>query len=270
VTRDNIALVREMSDVFNRRDIGALLALLDPDVEWIPIMAMLEGRVYRGHDGVCEWIEHLSTDWELFETHQEQFREIGDRVLILGHWRARARASGVELEGQPASWLVDIRDGKIVRLQTFTDRQEALAAATHEEPKMSQPDKDAEVVRRAWAALSQRDVETWLDCLDPKIEAVPFGAAMEGRSYCGHGGVMEWWDDEVLQAYETFKVYPEEFREVGGHLLVFGHWVARGKESGVELEVTATWVVDVRDGKIVRWQTYTDRDEALAAVGLSG
>jgi ketosteroid isomerase-like protein len=127
---------------------------------------------------------------------------------------------------------------------------------------------DADVVRRAWAALSQLDVPTWLDCLHPEIEAVPFGAAMEGRSYRGREAVMRWWEDEVLGAYETFEVYPEKFREVGGHLLVFGHWIARGKESGVELDVTATWVVTVRDGKIVRWQTYTDRDEALAAVGL--
>jgi ketosteroid isomerase-like protein len=37
----------------------------------------------------------------------------------------------------------------------------------------------------------------------------------------------------------------------------------------VELDVKASWVVDVRDGKIIRWQTYTDRDEALSAVGLS-
>jgi ketosteroid isomerase-like protein len=129
VARDNIAVCREMSDVFNRRDVEALLELLDPAVVWIPIMAVLEGRVYRGHDDVRKWVEQLSTDWEVFETHQEEFREIGDRVLILGRWRARARVSGVELEEQPATWLVDMRDGKIVRLQTFTDRQEALAAA---------------------------------------------------------------------------------------------------------------------------------------------
>jgi ketosteroid isomerase-like protein len=64
-------------------------------------------------------------------------------------------------------------------------------------------------------------------------------------------------------------VHPDETQAVGERLLVFGHWIARGRESGVELDVRASWVVDVRDGKIIRWQTYTDRDEALAAVGLS-
>src|SRR5262245_15908944 len=128
---------------------------------------------------------------------------------------------------------------------------------------------DAEVVRKAWAATSRRDIPAWLDCLDPQIEAIPFGAAMEGRVYHGHEGLLKWLQREVIATYETFEVHPEEIREVGEHLLVFGRWIARGRESGVELEVTASWVVDVRDGRIVRWQTYTDRAEALEAVGLS-
>jgi ketosteroid isomerase-like protein len=37
---------------------------------------------------------------------------------------------------------------------------------------------------------------------------------------------------------------------------------------GVELEVPATWVVEVRDGKIAFWRTFTDRDEAHRFVGL--
>jgi ketosteroid isomerase-like protein len=128
---------------------------------------------------------------------------------------------------------------------------------------------DADVVRRAWAATSRRDIRAWLDCLDPRIEAIPFGAAMEGRVYRGHEGVLNWLQQEIFATYETFEVHPEEIREVGEHLLVFGRWCARGKESGMQLEVTASWVVDVRDGKILRWQTYTDRAEALEAVGLS-
>ena len=128
---------------------------------------------------------------------------------------------------------------------------------------------DAHVVRRAWAALNRRDVEAFLDCMDPDVEAVPFGAAMEGRVYRGHEGVVDWLENELWTAYETFEVYPEESRHVGERLIVFGHWIARGKESGVELEVKASWVVDVKGGKIARWQTYTELDEALQAVGLS-
>ncbi len=91
---------------------------------------------------------------------------------------------------------------------------------------------------------------------------------MEGRVYRGHDGVVRWLDQEIWPSYETFEVHPDEIRDVGDRLLAFGHWIARGKESGVELDVPASWVVDVRGGKIVRWQTYTDRQEALRDVGL--
>ena len=42
---------------------------------------------------------------------------------------ARGRGSGVELENQAAAWLSEVKDGKVVRMQTYTDRAEALEAA---------------------------------------------------------------------------------------------------------------------------------------------
>jgi ketosteroid isomerase-like protein len=122
-------LARHLMDTFNRRDLDALCERLDPDVEWIPIMAALEGRVYRGHDGVRQWVEDLAADWDYFETYQDDFRQVGDRLLVFGRWRARARTSGVELDGEQATWMMDIANDKITRLQTFTDREEALRAA---------------------------------------------------------------------------------------------------------------------------------------------
>lgn len=127
---------------------------------------------------------------------------------------------------------------------------------------MSEP-QDADAVRRAWAAVGRRDIPAMLDALHPEVEAIPFGAAMEGRVYRGHEGVRGWLEDEIWTTYDTFETHPEEFQELAGQLLVFGRWIARGKESGVDLEIAATWVVDIRDGKVARWQTYTDRDEAI-------
>jgi ketosteroid isomerase-like protein len=129
MSQENVEIARQHHDAFNRRDIPAFLAALDPDVEWIPIMAALEGHVYRGHEAVQRWIEDLFRDWEFFEPMGEEFHDLGDRVLIFGRWRARGRVSGVELENQPATWLYEIQSGKIVWMRTFTDRGEALKAA---------------------------------------------------------------------------------------------------------------------------------------------
>ena len=129
-------------------------------------------------------------------------------------------------------------------------------------------DDDFEVVRRAWAAASRADEKAMLQEFHPEIVAVPFGAAMEGTAYRGPEEVMGWWRDEILTSWESFRVLPEKFERAGDKLLVIGRWNARGKESGVELDMPASWIVEVRNGKIAYWQTYTDHAQARRDVGL--
>jgi ketosteroid isomerase-like protein len=127
MSQENLEVVENLYRAFNRRDMTRLLALLDPKVEWVPVLAVLEGRVYRGHDDVRAWVEDLASDWESFEVSYEEMHDLGDRVLVFGHWHARGRTSGGE-SAQPGAWLYEIEGGRVVRLQTFTNRGEALAA----------------------------------------------------------------------------------------------------------------------------------------------
>ena len=129
-------------------------------------------------------------------------------------------------------------------------------------------DADFEVIRRAWRASGQKDLAAFERDLDPDIVTIPFGAAMEGTSYRGVDAVVGWLRDEIWANWEHFDTVPEEFTRVGERILVTGRWHARGKGSGVELDIPATWVIEVRDGKITYWQTYTDRDQALRDIGL--
>jgi len=91
---------------------------------------------------------------------------------------------------------------------------------------------------------------------------------MEGRSYHGHDGILDWWNNEILAAWEVFEVHPQQFEQVGDKLLVTGRWKARGIGSRVELDIPASWVIEVRDGKIAYWQTYTDHEQARRDVGI--
>jgi ketosteroid isomerase-like protein len=126
---------------------------------------------------------------------------------------------------------------------------------------------DFEVVRRAWDACARYDEPAFLAVIQPDAVAVPFGAAMEGVSYAGHEGILRWFKG-IQETWEHFETHPEEYREAGDKLIVYGYWRARGRDSGVNLEVTATWVVEVRDGKVAFWRTFTDRDEAHEFAGL--
>jgi ketosteroid isomerase-like protein len=130
------------------------------------------------------------------------------------------------------------------------------------------PDDDFDVVRRAWAATNRKDLAGLRRELHPQIVTVPFGAAMEGKSYRGPDAVVDWLRDEILASWEMFEVHPEQFERVDDKLLVTGRWHARGLGSGVQLDIQASWVMEVRDGRIAYWQTYTDHEQARRDVGL--
>jgi ketosteroid isomerase-like protein len=130
---------------------------------------------------------------------------------------------------------------------------------------MSQ-DELVEVVQRAFDAWNRGDIDGYLALLCLDVEAVPFGAALEGKVCRGHSEVRAWWVAHY-EVWETFVLRAEEFMPVGTGLVVSGRWEAVGR-SGVELSTPATWVFGFRDGKIAYWQAYTSRARALEAVGL--
>jgi ketosteroid isomerase-like protein len=125
-----------------------------------------------------------------------------------------------------------------------------------------------ELVRETWDAFRRDDIEVALARIHPDATIVPFGAGVDGRSFTGHDEIRRWWVQEIRGAWERFETNPHDFVEAGKFLVVYGHWRARGRDSGVELDVPATWVVEVRDGRIAGWQTFTDRAEAHRMAGL--
>jgi ketosteroid isomerase-like protein len=63
---------------------------------------------------------------------------------------------------------------------------------------------------------------------------------------------------------------PERFFDIDDeHVLVFVHVSVTGTGSGVPVEVDAAHDFTIRDGLVVYFKVYGDRDEALKAAGLS-
>jgi ketosteroid isomerase-like protein len=75
------------------------------------------------------WRDRLSTSEDL-RFRVDGFREVdGERVLVCFHGSGRGKRSGLEL-GQPArqaASLFQVRDGRVVRLVFYWDRDRALA-----------------------------------------------------------------------------------------------------------------------------------------------
>jgi ketosteroid isomerase-like protein len=128
MSADDVELVRRNLEAFNRGDLPRVLEGLDPDVELVPARAVLEGSAYRGHEGFERFVADMAEDWEDFRPESDELRDLGGgRVLVLGRFSARGKASGVEVS-TPAVWLCDVRDGKVARVSFYTDEAAALDA----------------------------------------------------------------------------------------------------------------------------------------------
>jgi ketosteroid isomerase-like protein len=123
-----VATIRRGLEAFNRADIAALMEACHPDAEFVPLRAVLEGVTYRGEEGLRKFFDETSEEWSKLRIEPQEFLEAGDRVLLLGRFQARGRASGVEVD-VPAAWVFDMRAGRVARLQAYTDQAEARAAA---------------------------------------------------------------------------------------------------------------------------------------------
>jgi ketosteroid isomerase-like protein len=75
---------------------------------------------------------------------------------------------------------------------------------------------------------------------------------------------------QYLEALSDLRIEAERIIDLGGdRVLVLSRQTARGKHSGVPIEHETGDLFTLRDGKIVRYDSYWNRAEALEAVGLS-
>lgn len=81
-----------------------------------------------GREGMSRYFAESEETWETFNASAEEFRDLGDRVLVLGRMRGRGRASGVEVDTEYAM-VVEFRVGRVCRSRGYLDRGEALRAA---------------------------------------------------------------------------------------------------------------------------------------------
>jgi ketosteroid isomerase-like protein len=90
----------------------------------------------------------------------------------------------------------------------------------------------------------------------------------EEQVYYGHEGLVKFWR-AYLSAWGSIVWDLDEFFDAGDQVVVFVRQRARGRTSGVDTEYppyAQLWTL--RDGKIVRFAAYSERDEALEAAGL--
>jgi hypothetical protein len=106
-----------------------LLALCDPDVEFIPYIMQVEGGdPYRGHDGVRSWSERLLAVYPDFGAEIEAVRDLLDVTIA----RVRMHGRGLESEApmDQTLWHVSrVRHGRVIWWRFVSSEADALEAA---------------------------------------------------------------------------------------------------------------------------------------------
>jgi hypothetical protein len=51
--------------------------------------------------------------------------DLGDRVLVIGEFSGRGRASGVRFDSQPFGFVVSLRGDRMIRYEWFSSPEEA-------------------------------------------------------------------------------------------------------------------------------------------------
>src|SRR5262245_6024855 len=129
MTEENVEIVRRFAECWVRSDWDGMNRLVDPDVELhATVGGVQEGCVRRGIDEIREDYEADEETWEEHDIEIERLIDAGDRVVIFQHESMRGKTSGIDVESDLAV-LVDLRDGRIVRVQGYIDRAAALEAA---------------------------------------------------------------------------------------------------------------------------------------------
>jgi uncharacterized protein len=127
--------------------------------------------------------------------------------------------------------------------------------------------ENVDVIRRVLVAGSAGDFPELLALHDPDWLGVIPEEYPGAGTYRGLDGVRAF-VEEWLEVWDEFRVEPEEFIDAGDTVVVVVRYWGRGRGSGVEVRDRWVYVYELRDARIVCWRLYTDRAEALEAVGL--
>ena len=130
MSEENVEVIRRLVEAYNSGGIGAATTLGFFDDAAVSrnrpsnrVQGLAEGR-----DAVSRTFGQFDEAWEEHRSDPEEIRVIdAERVLLLSvdHFRGR---DGIEIV-QPSGTVFTLRAGKVIRMQAFWERNNALEAA---------------------------------------------------------------------------------------------------------------------------------------------
>ena len=114
----NVEAILAMWDAYGRDDLGGVLEVTDPDVEWREAVHLFDRGTYRGHDGIRQMRQENDEVWPGMRVEVEEAFDAGDgTVVAIGRFRDDERMVRFV-------HVCRLRDGKLVELTEYEDAGE--------------------------------------------------------------------------------------------------------------------------------------------------
>jgi ketosteroid isomerase-like protein len=114
-------------------------------------------------------------------------------------------------------------------------------------------DEAEQLVRDAFARWNAGERETLSDLVGPQSE---IRSALTGGRWRGEEGLRRWFA-EIDEQFQEWTVEISSLEErAPGRFFGEGEIHARGRHSSMDLAQPVSWVIEVRDGLIVRFENY--------------
>jgi ketosteroid isomerase-like protein len=129
MSQENMAVLGRALDAFNRRDRAAWLVLNDPEVEVIPARDWPESDAIRGREAVWDFYVGVIGALRDGVLEDVELVEAGDDGVVQ-HLRGELQGTESGASVVFSYWSVTtFRNGRLLRVNWFTERGEALEAA---------------------------------------------------------------------------------------------------------------------------------------------
>jgi ketosteroid isomerase-like protein len=128
MSQENVEIVRRSVEAFNDRDLGTVMEMCDPQVEWHTPPDIPDAAVYHGLDEARENVEDLLRAFDDLRVEPLRFEESGDEVVALYRFVGHGTGSGVPIELK-VGLVCTFSGGKATRVRFLNDWDKALEAA---------------------------------------------------------------------------------------------------------------------------------------------
>ena len=129
--------------------------------------------------------------------------------------------------------------------------------------------ENVNVIRGMYDAFATGNIPVIIAALDPQIEwweAENFIYA-DRNPYVGPSAVLEGVFGRIADEWEGFAVSPEGILDAGDTVVGHGYYSGTYKANGASVRAQFAHHFTFRDGKVVKFQQYTDTAQFARAVG---